>query len=105
MDAAGGLRVRAQQADVMASVQRLRHQAQAAGSLATNGQQRVAEENGTIAIEPASPQIVYVPVYNPAAVYGAWPDQGYQPVLIPFRRPTIRWTARSPVDWRSRPVR
>lgn len=72
-----------QQADVMASLQRLRHQAQASGSLATTGQQRVAEENGTIAIEPASPQTVYVPVYNPAAVYGAWPDQGYQPVLIP----------------------
>ena len=45
-----------QQADVMASVQRLRHQAQAAGTLTTTQQQRVAEENGTIAIEPASPQ-------------------------------------------------
>jgi hypothetical protein len=72
-----------QQADVMASVQRLRHQAQAAGTLTTTQQQRVAEENGTIAIEPASPQTVYVPVYNPTAVYGAWPNPTYPPVYIP----------------------
>ena len=72
-----------QQADVMASVQRLRHQAQASGTLATTEQQRVAEENGTIAIEPASPQTVYVPVYNPTVVYGAWPNPAYQPVYIP----------------------
>jgi hypothetical protein len=37
-----------QQADVMASVQRLRHQARASGNLATTEQQRVAEENDTI---------------------------------------------------------
>jgi hypothetical protein len=72
-----------QQADVMASVQRLRHQAQAAGTLTTTQQQRVAEENGTIAIQPASPNTVYVPVYNPTVVYGAWPNQAYQPVYIP----------------------
>ena len=40
----------------MASVQRLRHQAQAAGTLTTTQQQRVAEENGTIAIEPGKPE-------------------------------------------------
>jgi hypothetical protein len=72
-----------QQADVMASVQRLRHQAQAAGTLTTTQQQRVAEENGTIAIEPASPNTVYLPVYNPTVVYGVWPNQAYQPVYIP----------------------
>ena len=67
----------------MASVQRLRHQAQAAGTLTTTQQQRVAEENGTIAIEPASPNTVYVPVYNPTVAYGAWPNPAYQPVYIP----------------------
>jgi hypothetical protein len=51
-----------QQADVMNSVQRLRQQAQAAGHLKTTEQQRVVVEKTIIAIEPASPQTVYVPV-------------------------------------------
>jgi Protein of unknown function (DUF3300) len=72
-----------QQADVMSSVQRLRHAAQASGSLKTTDQQRVAEENDTISIEPANPQVVYVPVYNPTIVYGVWPYPVYQPVYIP----------------------
>ena len=72
-----------QQADVMAAIQRLRHQAQANGSLQSTQQQRVTEADGTIAIEPASPQIVYVPVYVPQDVYGAWPSPAYPPVYIP----------------------
>ena len=72
-----------QQADVMSSVQRLRHQAQASGSLKTTDQQRVVEENDTIGIEPANPQVVYVPIYNPNVVYGVWPYPDYQPVYIP----------------------
>jgi hypothetical protein len=72
-----------QQADVMTSVQRLRHQAQASGTLKTTEQQRVVEENDAIAIEPANPQVVYVPVYNPTIVYGVWPYPVYQPVYIP----------------------
>jgi hypothetical protein len=72
-----------QQADVMSSVQRLRHQAQANGTLKTTEQQRVVEENDTIGIEPANPQVVYVPVYNPTVVYGVWPYPVYPPVYIP----------------------
>jgi len=72
-----------QQADVMATIQRLRHQAQANGSLQSTQQQRVTEADGTIAIEPGSPQIVYVPVYVPQDVYGAWPSPAYPPVYIP----------------------
>ena len=72
-----------QQTDVMTSVQRLRHAAQASGSLKTTDQQRVAEEDDTISIEPANPQVVYVPVYNPTIVYGVWPYPVYQPVYIP----------------------
>lgn len=72
-----------QQADVMSSVQRLRHAAQASGSLKTTDQQRVVEENDTISIEPANPQVLYVPVYNPTIVYGVWPYPVYQPVYIP----------------------
>lgn len=62
-----------QQADVAASVQRLRHLALAAGTLVSTPQQTVSVQGDIIAIEPASPQTVYMPLYNPAAVYGAWP--------------------------------
>ena len=72
-----------QQADVMNSVQRLRQQAQTAGYLKTTEQQRVAVENSTIVIEPANPQTVYVPVYSPSVVYGAWPYPTYPPVYFP----------------------
>ncbi len=71
-----------QEADVMSSVQRLRHQAQAAGTLKTTDQQRVVEENDTIGIEQANPQVVYVPIYNPNVVYGVWPSPEYQPMYI-----------------------
>jgi hypothetical protein len=33
-----------------------------------------------ITIEPANPQVVYVPAYNPTVVYGAWPYPAYPPV-------------------------
>lgn len=60
-----------QQADVMASVQRLRQQAYAAGNLKSSSQITVVQQTPqTIVIEPANPQVVYVPVYNPTVVYG-----------------------------------
>jgi hypothetical protein len=72
----------AQQPDVMDAVQRLRLRAQAAGSLASTPQQAVSTENQEIMIEPASPDIVYVPTYNPWCVYGAWPAPDYPPFLF-----------------------
>jgi hypothetical protein len=58
---------------VMASVQKLRAQAQAAGNLKTTPQQEVQTEKKDgqtiIVIQPANPQVVYVPVYNPQVVY------------------------------------
>ncbi len=60
-----------QQADVMASVQRLRAQAQAAGNLKSTPQMTVVQQDPqTIVIQPASPTVVYVPTYNPTVVYG-----------------------------------
>ena len=32
-----------------------------------------------ITIQPANPQVVYVPTYNPTVVYGAWPYPAYPP--------------------------
>jgi hypothetical protein len=73
----------AQQNDVWNSIQRLRAQAQAAGQLKSTPQQTVTTDNGAIAIAPASPETVYVPVYNPTVVYGSWPYPSYPPVYYP----------------------
>jgi hypothetical protein len=55
--------------DVMDSIQRLRAQAQALGNLASNPQENVVADDGTIEILPANPDVVYVPVYAPDAVF------------------------------------
>ncbi len=68
----------AQQADLMEAVQRLRRMAEAAGSLAS-GPQEVVSPGPPITIEPATPEPVYVPTYNPWCVYGAWPYTEYPP--------------------------
>ncbi len=78
--------VLAQQADVMDSVQRLRARAQSNGKLESNSQQtvNVKSENQQqyIVIEPASPSEIYVPYYQPAVVYGAWPYPAYPPLYF-----------------------
>ena len=72
----------AQQADVMDAIQRLRHQAAAAGTLWSNAQQNVTEEGQGIAIEPANSAYIYPPLYNPALVYGPWPSPEFPPLDI-----------------------
>jgi hypothetical protein len=101
----------AQPDDVMQGVQRLRHQAQAAGNLQSNQYQNVTIQNvaapapatttpapapaaepaqapapassSTIIIQPADPQVVYVPTYNPTTTYGTWPYPASPPVYYP----------------------
>ncbi len=73
----------AQQADVMDSIQRLRAQAQRAGNLKSNEQQTVVTQGDSIVIQPAQPQVIYVPAYNPTVVYGAWPYPSYPPTYYP----------------------
>jgi hypothetical protein len=71
----------AQQKEVMDTTQKLRMKAYGEGNLKTTEQQKVVveEETKTIIIEPAKTEVVYVPTYNPAVVYGAWPYPAYQP--------------------------
>ena len=69
----------AQQKPVMDTIQSLRAKAQAAGNLKTTKEQIVIVEQKIIKIEPASPQVIYVPAYNPTVVYGAWPYPAYPP--------------------------
>ncbi|AKC87080.1 DUF3300 domain-containing protein [Pseudoxanthomonas suwonensis] len=96
----------AQPNDVMDAVQRLRGQAQAAGNLESNEYQKVTAQpvaaapapapvpaGGTVAIEPApqqaiiiepaQPDVVYVPSYDPTTVYGTWAYPSYPPVYYP----------------------
>jgi len=58
-----------QPGDVTNSIQRLRFQAQAAGTLFSTPQQQVVTDSGMIRIVPADPTLVYVPTYDPAVVY------------------------------------
>jgi len=77
----------AQPADVMAAVQRLRARAQANGKLQSNQQETVTTEtqNGQQAIEiqPADPQVIYVPYYDPTYVWGAPAWGGYPGLYYP----------------------
>jgi len=73
----------AQQRDVMDAVQRLRLQAQKAGNLNSNTQQKVIVQDQTVIIEPAQPSVIYVPAYNPTVVYGTWAYPSYPPVYYP----------------------
>ncbi len=73
-----------QQRDVMDSIQRLRGKAKDAGNLKTTKEQKVIveQETQTIVIQPANPQVVYVPTYNPTVVYGTWPYPAYPPYPV-----------------------
>jgi hypothetical protein len=75
----------AQQGDVMNAVQRMRQSAQAKGALQSTAQQVVQTEavdgKQVIVIEQANPQVIYVPQYTPAAIWGTpvypWPTMSY----------------------------
>ena len=76
----------ANQSDVMDAVQRMRKKAQDKGALHTTQQQtvdtQVIDNKSVVVIEPANPEVVYVPSYEPAAVYGA-PAYPYPPLYYP----------------------
>ena len=69
----------ADQKKVLDTIQSLRAKAQASGNLKTTKEQTVIVEEKIIKIEPANPQVIYVPTYNPTVVYGAWPYPAYPP--------------------------
>jgi len=81
----------AQQQDVMDAVQRMRQRAEQAGKLASTPQENVSTTTGdngqpAIQIVPANPDVIYVPVYNPAWIWGP-------PLWYPY--PTWYWPAPS----------
>src|SRR6266542_5005286 len=60
-----------QSQDVLNAVQVMRKRAQSAGTLKTTAQETVTTKDQTVIIEPANPEIVYLPEYDPWIVYGA----------------------------------
>jgi hypothetical protein len=75
-----------QQSEVMDAIQRMRAKAKDAGNLKSNEQMKVetkvVETKTVVVIEQASPEIVYVPSYNPVVVYGP-PIYPYPPIVYP----------------------
>lgn len=73
----------AQPKEVMQAVQALRAKAKQAGNLKSSEQITVsADPQSNIIIQPANPQVIYVPTYNPTVVYGAWPYPAYPPYPV-----------------------
>ena len=119
----------AQPDDMTRAIQRLRLKAADAGNLKTTKEQKITRVSGPppsgpgivaepeyIAIEPVDPDLVYVPVYDPVVVYGAWPYPAYEPFywyppgyvavgIFAFTAPCIVAAALwARYDWRARRI-
>jgi hypothetical protein len=74
-----------QEQQVMDAVQVMRDRAEKAGNLKSTSQEKVSTQGQTIVIEPADPEVVYVPQYDPWLVYGeplgVWPSWYWYPGL------------------------
>ena len=69
-----------QDMQVMDTIQFLRKRAYSAGNLISNEQIQVEPQGQTIVLQPMNPEIIYVPYYDPAVVYGAWWWPAYPPI-------------------------
>jgi hypothetical protein len=80
-----GEAVVADQGAVLEGIQSFRRRAQAAGNLKSDDKQVVKSQQEIIIIEPADPQVIYVPQYNPTTVvvYSAAPAYAYYPTPYP----------------------
>ena len=80
----------------------LRRRAQQAGNLNSTSEQTVETQGSTIVIQPAAPEVVYVPAYDPWVVYGdpivAWP--GWYPYPgIWYDEPYVSWGIGFDIGW------
>jgi hypothetical protein len=73
------------ESSVLIAAQDFRRRALLAGNLATDERQVVTESDGVISIEPADPEVVYIPVYEPreVVVYHRTPVYSYYPTAYP----------------------
>jgi hypothetical protein len=83
-----------QQQAVMNAVQVMRDRAEKSGNLKSTSQQKVSQQGQTIVIEPADPEVVYVPEYDPWLAYGdpigIWPGWYGYPGLY-LSGPGLAW--------------
>ncbi len=91
-----------QQPEVVDAIQVMRRRAQQAGKLNSTPQQTVETQGSTIVIQPAAPEVVYVPAYDPWVVYGdrivAWP--GWYPYPgIWYDGPYLSWGIGFEIGW------
>lgn len=81
------------QAGVMDAIQRMRQRAEASGALKSTPQQTVSNqtENGqtVITIQPAGPDVLYVPIYNPVAIWGPADYYPYPSLYYPPYYPGV----------------
>jgi len=68
------------EAQVLSSIQTLRRKADDAGNLNQMDNVDIVREQRTIIIEPAEPEVIYVPYYDTRVVYGNWHWSHYPPV-------------------------
>lgn len=88
--------------DVMDSIQALRADAMDQGNLVSTPQQQVVVDNGEIRIDPATPQYIYVPVYDPQVIYYE-PSPSYGYITFGTAFYIGPWLSRD-CDWRHRRV-
>jgi hypothetical protein len=72
------------QGAVLEAVQRFRRQTQSAGHLKSDDKQVVVVEKEVIKIQPADPQVIYVPQYNPQTVVVASAPVTYAYAPTPY---------------------
>ncbi|XQW86112.1 DUF3300 domain-containing protein [Thalassotalea piscium] len=82
---------------LIATIQVLRQQAEASGNLDKMDNVQVVREKTTIIIEPAEPEVVYVPYYDTRVVYGRWHWERNPPVF--WNRPHYYGYNRGPFYW------
>ncbi len=91
-----------QQQEVMDAIQVMRRRAQQASNLKTTSQQIVETQGSTIVIQPAAPEVVYVPAYDPWVVYGdpvvVWPGWYAYPGIW-WDGPGIWWGIGFDIGW------
>ncbi|MGF6543123.1 hypothetical protein OKW32_006473 [Paraburkholderia youngii] len=79
-----GEAVVADQGSVLEAIQRFRRQTQSAGHLKSDDKQVVVVEKEVIKIQPADPQVIYVPQYNPQTVVVASAPVTYAYAPTPY---------------------
>ncbi|MEO7742104.1 MAG: DUF3300 domain-containing protein [Usitatibacter sp.] len=71
----------AQPGQVMDTVQELRARADAMGTLSSGEEVVVQRQGRDYVIESPTPEVAYVPYYDPRVVYGTWWWPDYQPIF------------------------